>query len=152
MERIGVLIVGGGPAGLAAALAAKENGASSVLILERDQDLADLAAVQAYADENDILIYVGFVGMHLPKGADTLVLHECDTYWFAFKHGAEKSVGVTLGSPFLAEGIMSGADAFVNLYGKSPYLIEAFVEGLFGEIPFEGKTPVNMKPPKIVLD
>ena len=42
MEHIGVLIVGGGPAGLAAALAAKENGASSVLILERDQELGGI--------------------------------------------------------------------------------------------------------------
>lgn len=30
------------------------------LILERDQDLADLAAVQAYADENDILFSLSF--------------------------------------------------------------------------------------------
>lgn len=42
MEHIGVLIVGGGPAGLAAALAAKENGASGVLILERDQELGGI--------------------------------------------------------------------------------------------------------------
>ena len=42
MEHIGVLIVGGGPAGLAAALAAKENGASSVLILERDHELGGI--------------------------------------------------------------------------------------------------------------
>jgi len=42
MEHIGILIVGGGPAGLAAALAAKETGASSVLILERDQELGGI--------------------------------------------------------------------------------------------------------------
>ncbi len=42
MKRIGVLIVGGGPAGLAAALAAKENGIDNVLILERDQELGGI--------------------------------------------------------------------------------------------------------------
>jgi len=42
MEHIGVLIVGGGPAGLAAALAAKEAGAFSVLILERDKELGGI--------------------------------------------------------------------------------------------------------------
>ena len=42
MEHIGVLIVGGGPAGLAAALAAREAGASSVLILERDKELGGI--------------------------------------------------------------------------------------------------------------
>lgn len=42
MEHVGVLIVGGGPAGLAAALAAKENGAPSVLVLERDHELGGI--------------------------------------------------------------------------------------------------------------
>ena len=42
MSRIGVLIIGGGPAGLAAALAAKENGIDNVLILERDQELGGI--------------------------------------------------------------------------------------------------------------
>ena len=42
MKHIGVLIVGGGPAGLAAALAAKENGIDNVLILERDKELGGI--------------------------------------------------------------------------------------------------------------
>ena len=60
-----------------------------------------------------------------------LVGDECDTCRFAFKYDAEKSVGITLGIPFLEE---------------------AFVEGLLGEIPFVDKTSVIMTPPKIVLE
>jgi len=37
-----VIVVGGGPAGLAAALSASENGAKSVLILERDNDIGGI--------------------------------------------------------------------------------------------------------------
>ncbi len=37
-----VVVVGGGPAGLAAALAAKRNGAESVLIVERDKELGGI--------------------------------------------------------------------------------------------------------------
>ena len=37
-----VAVIGGGPAGLAAALEAKKNGASSVLIIERDFELGGI--------------------------------------------------------------------------------------------------------------
>ena len=37
-----IVIVGGGPAGLAAAIAVKENGVDSVLILERDEQLGGI--------------------------------------------------------------------------------------------------------------
>ena len=36
MKKVNVVIIGGGPAGLAAALSAKEAGESNILILERD--------------------------------------------------------------------------------------------------------------------
>ncbi len=42
MRKVEILIVGGGPAGLAAALSAKENGAGEILILERDKVLGGI--------------------------------------------------------------------------------------------------------------
>ena len=38
MKTVDIVIVGGGPAGLAAAVAAKEAGNDSILILERDHE------------------------------------------------------------------------------------------------------------------
>jgi sarcosine oxidase subunit alpha len=42
MRKVDVLVVGGGPAGLAAALAAREAGCENVLILERDSALGGI--------------------------------------------------------------------------------------------------------------
>lgn len=41
-KQVDVICIGGGPAGLAAALSAKENGAGSVLVLERDVELGGI--------------------------------------------------------------------------------------------------------------
>ena len=42
MKNVDIVIVGGGPAGLAAAVAAYDNGAKDVLILERDEQLGGI--------------------------------------------------------------------------------------------------------------
>ena len=42
MRTCDVVIIGGGPAGLAAAVSAKENGIDDILILERDKELGGI--------------------------------------------------------------------------------------------------------------
>lgn len=52
-----VVIVGGGPAGLSAAVAAKKEGAEKVLIIERDEKLGGILQ-QCTIRDSDLLISI----------------------------------------------------------------------------------------------
>ncbi len=96
------------------------------------------------AAESDLIIYVGYVAMHRPFGMPTLYQGQLSIFVRAFTQGKEKSIGVSMGYPYLHKDIMTGADTFVNLYSPDPEAQKAFVKGIYGEIPFVGVSPVDL--------
>ncbi len=98
------------------------------------------------AAKSDLIIYVGYVAMHRPFGLPTLYGNQLSMFIYAFTKGREKSIGVSMGYPYLHFDVMTGADTFVNLYSPDPEAQKAFVKGLYGEIPFVGVSPVDIEP------
>ncbi len=108
--------------------------------------LKSTVELKAISDNSDLIIYAAFVSMHEPAGAIRLFGEECRTYYYAFNHGKEKSIGVSFGYPYVHYDSMENADAFINAYNVAPEAMEAFVEAIFGEIEIVGNSPVLLTP------
>ena len=96
------------------------------------------------ANENDLIVYVGFLGHHAPKGAPSFYGDEFWSLRHAFVYGKEKSIGVSLGYPHIMYNFMDDAHMFINGYNLSPEMQKAIVRGIFGDIKFVGKSPVEL--------
>ena len=95
---------------------------------------------------SDLIIYAVYVFPHKPKGHMGLYGDECATYLHAFSKGQTKSLGLSMGYPYIHYDIMGNAETFINAYGWAPELMDAFVEAIFGEIPIVGKSPIKIIP------
>lgn len=96
--------------------------------------------------ECDLLVYAGYVAMHQPLGMPSLYGDQAGLFFSAFRGGVEKTIGVSMGYPYLHFDMMTGARTFVNTYSHSPECQKAFVSAVYGEIPFEGVSPFDVEP------
>lgn len=96
------------------------------------------------ADTHDLLVYVGHIAFHNPKGYPSFYGDEFWALRHAFVYGVEKSIGYSTGFPHIHYDFMDDADIFVNAYTTADAMQRAFVKGIFGENPFVGKTPVEL--------
>jgi len=108
--------------------------------------LRNAEEMKQIADENDLIVYAAYIMPHQPIGMPAFYGDECRTFSFAFRYGKEKSVGISLGSPYLYYDYFSNINTFVNAYNSSPETQEAFVAAIYGEIPFEGVSPFKTEP------
>ena len=102
--------------------------------------------LKTISDNSDLIIYAAYVAPHQPLGAMRLFGEEARTFFYAFNHGKEKSIGVSFGYPYVHYDTMENAPTFVNAYSPAPEAMESFVQGIFGEIEMLGKSPVLLIP------
>lgn len=94
------------------------------------------------AENNDLIIYVGNIEFHNPKGAPSFYGDEFWSLRHAFVYGEEKSIGLGMGFPHIHYDFMEDANVFINAYSTAPAMQKAFVKAIFGEIKLVGKSPV----------
>ena len=120
-----------------------EKRGASVVLKRRPESFEE---VQEAAEKSDLIIYAGYLGFHAPKGiAASFFDEEFWAFRYAFTAGQNKSMGISLGYPFIHHYFMDAAETFVNLYNPDERVQEAFVAAVYGEIEFKGQSPVELE-------
>lgn len=91
------------------------------------------------AEENDLIIYASYVAPHAPMGGSGLFCEECGALFFALNEGKEKSIGVSMGVPYVFYDYFVNMDPYVHAFSPCTESQEAFVKAIFGETPFVGE-------------
>ncbi len=113
--------------------------------------VANAAEMKEIDQSSDLIIYAAWVAPHQPRGHMGLYGEECGTYMWAFSEGQKKSIGLSMGYPYIHYDFMGNAETFINAYGSSPELMDAFVEAIFGEAEITGVSPVKLEPDPLIL-
>lgn len=107
--------------------------------------------VKQLAEENDLIVYAAQLSAHQPIGLPSLYGNTLFTYCNAFSVGKEKSIGVSMGYPYLYYDIMQGANTYFNIYNTAPENQVAFVKALYGEIPCCTSSPIDITPKRRIV-
>ena len=111
--------------------------------------LSENDQIKEIAENSDLIVYVGFLMRYAPQGFSGFYDEEKDTFAHALRYGAEKSVAVGLGTPFMYYDFYYCFPTFINAYNDMKETQEAFVSALYGEIGFEGVEPFELVPPEV---
>ena len=108
-------------------------------------NIHDKEVIKKLAEDNDLIVYAAYIAPHRPMGMPSLYGDVMETYYNAFTFGKEKSIGVSMGYPYLCHDAMAGAETFLNIYSTNPEAQKAFVKALYGEIKPTTESPVDLE-------
>lgn len=108
-------------------------------------NIHDKEVVRKLAEDNDLIVYAAYVAPHRPMGLPSLYGDVMETYFNAFTFGKEKSIGVSMGYPYLCHDAMAGANTFLNIYSTNPEAQKAFVKAIYGEITPTTESPLDLE-------
>ena len=103
----------------------------------------------ALARESDLIVYAGYLMRYAPEGFSGFFGEELRTFHYFMCAGAEKSLGIGLGSPFMYYDYYTACPTFINAYNATPETQEAVVAALYGEIPMLGGEPFSLVPKEV---
>lgn len=93
------------------------------------------------SEENDLIIYAAYVAPHAPMGGSGLFCEECRALFYALTEGREKSIGISMCSPYVYYDYFISMGTYIHTLGCTRETQIALVKALFGEIPFAGDYP-----------
>ncbi len=90
------------------------------------------------------ILYLVERQFHRPLGVMDFSGEESHSVWAALTVGAEKSVVLNFGTPFLTQFYFECAPVALNFYSAVPSCLEAARDILLGRCPAPGRSPVNL--------
>jgi beta-glucosidase-like glycosyl hydrolase len=96
--------------------------------------------------KHDLILYVGYMSQHNPMGLPSFSGRQIKSFFHAFTDASERSIGVSVGYPYLHFDCMAAAGTFIITYSIDDNTLIGLVKGIYGEIPFVGKSPVDIEP------
>jgi len=103
--------------------------------------------IEDISNNSDLIIYVGY----LMRGLNNYYREdEKESFNYVMFHGSEKSIGISMGTPYLYFDHFFNFHTFINCYNFFEETQRALVAAIYGEIPFKGGNPFALIPEEFI--